>query len=395
MRTISNCRSCDSSKLTEILNLGEQYVSDFRADNSKPNKYPLVSVICEDCMLVQLKHSTPPQEMYHENYGFKSSISDTIREDLDDIVTTAFQWVNDPKEWLDIASNDGTLLSFVPKSVFRAGVDPVKFLCKEAKQHASIIYNSFFTGLPATFDVITSISCFYDMDDPNTFVSDVKNSMDTRSIWIVQQNYLLSTMQLNAVDNFCLEHLEYYTLLSLETLLEAHGLEVVDLSISTVNGGSIRTVIAHKGVYPVQDAVEQQRTIELEYGLDDINTYVEFGKTALTKVEALAKLVKSLKGKGKTISIIAASTRGATIWQAAGFGSSQIDYAVERNPAKVGKNFSAIDIPIISEEDFHSRPTDYAIIGPWFFAEEIMNREEDYLLKGGHFILPLPELEIV
>src|SRR6185369_2928630 len=124
MEPITECRACKNTNLTEFLDLGEQYLSDFRRDKKRPPKYPLVAMFCEDCKLVQLKHTTPQYEMYHDRYGFKSGISDSIKRDLDDVVVHAFQWCNDPKYWLDIASNDGTLLSFVPKNVYRAGVDP-------------------------------------------------------------------------------------------------------------------------------------------------------------------------------------------------------------------------------------------------------------------------------
>lgn len=398
MKAIKQCRSCKGANLRPILDLGKQYVSDFRNDAKKPNKYPIEAVICEDCLLVQLKHTTPSGDMYHENYGFKSGVSNSIKDDLRDIVQYAQGFKHSPTSWLDIASNDGTLLSYVPKRTYRVGVDPIGFLCEEAKLHADKIFNEFFQPsghIEAGYEVITSISCFYDMDDPNKFVDDVKTVLAPEGIWIIQQNYLLPTMQLNAVDNLCHEHLEYYTLLSLESLLERHELEVIDVTTSIVNGGSIRTAVAHKGAYPTQDSVEKQRTTEQDAGLHDIQTYEEFGKTATGKVVELKTLVNKLKDEGKTIAIIAASTRGATIWQAASFGPKQIGYAVERNPAKVGKMFSAIGVPIISEAEARKRKPDYMIIGPWFFADEIVEREAEYIKQGGKLILPLPEVKIL
>jgi NDP-4-keto-2,6-dideoxyhexose 3-C-methyltransferase len=81
------------------------------------------------------------------------------------------------------------------------------------------------------------------MPDPNKFVEDVAKSLDQHGVWIIQQNYLLTTMELSAVDNFCHEHIEYYTLKSLERLLEIHWLAVNEVYLSMVNGGSIRTVV--------------------------------------------------------------------------------------------------------------------------------------------------------
>lgn len=395
MKTIDNCRSCWSGRLVEFLDLGEQYVSDFREDKSKPNKYPLVAVVCEDCFLVQLKHTTPSEEMYHDNYGFKSGVSDSIRADLADIVTHAFQYQNDPDSWLDIGSNDGTLLSFVPGDIYRAGVDPITKYCEEAKQHADKITNDFFHAQKERYDVITTVSCFYDMDAPNQFVSDVADSLAERGVWVIQQNYLLTTMQLRAVDNFCHEHLEYYTLLSLEPLLRRHGLEVIDVSTSMVNGGSLRTVVAFKDRYPISETVEQQRLIELQQVLYEMEPYKVFASEVTQNLDDLKALLDEINAKNQRVAILAASTRGATIWQSAGITEKDVVYAVERNPEKVGKYFSAIGVPIVSEEYFRDDFPTYAIIGPWFFSEEIVRREQDYLARGGKLIQPLPKLQII
>lgn len=399
---ITHCRACKSSELTEFLDLGEQYLSDFRKDVQKPPKYPLVAVFCEDCKLVQLKHTTPQVEMYHDRYGFKSGISDSIKADHKDIVKTGLKHNPFPESWLDIACNDGTLLSFVPKEVYRCGVDPVTFLCEEAKQHSNRVVNDFFdakhfeteTGLEK-FDVVTSISCFYDMPDPNKFVADVKDVLADTGIWIIQQNYLLTTLELSAVDNFCHEHLEYYTLLSLENLLDEFDLEVNDVSVSMVNGGSIRTVVSHRGMYPVKKSVQKQRDKEAEASLETVEPYSDFAACVNNEIVALRKFAEQAKAAEKSVCILAASTRGATIWQAAGLGPDLISYAVERNPAKVGRNFSAIGVPIISEEEFRTLTPDFAIIGPWFFAKEIIKRERAYTKAGGKLVLPLPKVEII
>lgn len=394
---IKECRACKSDDLTEFLDLGEQYLSDFREDDKLPPKYPLVAVLCGSCALVQLRDTTPQSEMYHDRYGFKSGISDSIKNDLHDIVFHAQQYRDTPKSWLDIASNDGTLLSFVPKVTKKVGVDPVTFLCEEAAQHADYIVNDYFNSesVKEKFDVITSISCFYDMPDPTQFVEDVKNVLNDDGVWVIQQNYLLTTMELGAVDNFCHEHLEYYTLISLKKLLEKCGLEINEVKLSMVNGGSIRTIVSHKGTFPVDKSVDDQLEKEENYGLNSLAPYKEFSEKVGENLDKLYRTVKELKDNGNRICILAASTRGATLWQSANIGKELVDYAVERNVAKNGKRFSAIDIPIVSEETFRKDQPDYALIGPWFFADEIIKREHEYAERGGKFITPLPKVEIV
>lgn len=402
MKNIKTCRACDSSRLTPFLDLGEQYLSDFRRDDTKTPKYPIKAIFCEDCTLVQLDFTTPQAEMYHDRYGFKSGVSDSIKKDLDSIVLHAFQYVNDPGSWLDIASNDGTLLSFVPDLPgWKIGVDPVSFLCKEAdalNMYGTYIVNDYFSAeaVPVDeFDVITSVSCFYDMPDPNKFVSDVKSVLAAKGVWVIQQNYLLTTMELSAVDNFCHEHIEYYTLYSLEKLLNKHGLEVNEVYLSDVNGGSIRTIVSHQGTFDIDQSVYTQRMAEDHYGVTKAQTYHDFASRVFYQLNRLRRVLTELKDEGKRTVILAASTRGATIWQSAEIGPELVEAAVERNPAKVGAMFTAVGIPIISEEEFRAGKFDYAIIGPWFFADEIISREKDYVMGGGQLIKPLPEVKVI
>ncbi len=394
MKTITACRSCGSNQLAKMIDLGSQFTSDFRDDKKPTPAYPLQAVICRTCMLVQLRHTTPSEVMYHDNYGFKSGISDSIKADLKEVVSRGMEYK--PRNWLDIASNDGTLLSYVPSDVYRVGVDPVKFLCDEALQHADWIINDYFSATDFDgkdkFDLITSISCFYDMADPNAFVADVKKVLADNGVWIIQQNYLLTTMQLGAVDNFCHEHIEYYTLLSLEPLLKRHGLEVFKVETSMVNGGSLRTYVAPIGTQEIDQSVTDTRVEEEEEGVGALRTYFMFAAEAQATLDALTTTVKRLFDEGNKIYILAASTRGSTIWQAANI-QQYVTAAVERNPAKVGKYFSAIGVPIISEEQAHADNPGVMIIGPWFFAEEIIAREYEYLENGGMLLLPLPHVE--
>lgn len=395
---IKACRACGSISLIPILDLGEQYISDFRTDVSKPPRYPVKALICEDCKLVQLTHNVPQPLMYHDNYGFKSGVNEAIKADLDSATVDAFQYVPDPKSWLDIASNDGTLLSFVPRDIVRFGVDPVTYLCRQALPYADVIYNDYFSAYlfpeDAKFDVVTSISCFYDMPRPKVFCDHVAGILAPRGIWVIQQNYLATSLKLGAIDNFCHEHLTYWTLLSLEKLLDRCGLEVVEVKTSMVNGGSIRTMVAHKGIFEIDESVKEQRYQEKKANLHNLKPYLDFADSSFESIRQLSRLVTDLKAQGNSVAILGASTRGSTIWQAAGLGPELIDYAVERNPAKVGRYFSAIGVPIISELEAHKRLPEYMIVGPWFFLDNIIEREKGYLEAGGKLIAPLPEVKI-
>ena len=86
---------------------------------------------------------------------------------------------------------------------------------------------------------ITAIAMFYDLEDPNAFVADVARILDPSGIFVVQQSYLPLMLETNEIGNICHEHLEYYSLLSLEHLLHRHGLEVCDVVLNNINRGML------------------------------------------------------------------------------------------------------------------------------------------------------------
>ena len=111
--------------------------------------------------------------------------------------------------------------------------------------------------------------------------------------------------------------------------------------------------------------------------------------------EKLYRFVKEEVDKGKKVYCYAASTRGSTLLQSCGLDSKLITAAIERNPEKVGKVMASTSIPIISEEQARKDKPDYILILPWFFINEFLEREKDYLNNGGKFIVPLPEFRVI
>lgn len=403
-KTIKKCRSCFSKKLIKVLSLGNQYLSDFSKDNYQPAKSPLNLVLCNNCNLVQLKDTVSPTLLYTERYGYKSGINNTMKEELKEIVHKAQRKLNGRQKFsvLDIGANDGTLLSFYPKEVFKTAFEPIKKFALECSKYADIVINDFFNYksyadklADKKIDVITAISCFYDIDNPNKFLRDIRKILKKDGIFIIQQNYLVGMLMNNAFDNIVHEHLEYYSLLSLENLLSRHGLEIFHVEESAINGGSFRTFISHKKVKSIQESVFRWREYEKALKLDEVKIYNDFAKRVKKNKKELHNLIKELTKKSKNIYVYGASTRGNTLLQFYQLNNKLIKAAVERNPEKWGKNVSSLNIPIISEEEARKQKPDYMLVLPWFFKEEFLDREKNYLKNGGHFIFPLPKIEII
>lgn len=405
VKTIRKCRSCGSKKLNQILSLGKQSLSDFTTDNKKPPKYSLTLVLCTVCKLLQLKHTVSQALLYTERYGYKSGINQTMKNELKEIVSKTQKKIKRSKEKViavDIGANDGTFLSNYKKNVFKVGIEPIAKLAQECARHADIVINDYF-NLGAYISklnnkkahIITAISCFYDMEDPNTFLSDTKKMLHQDGILVIQQNYLVGMLKYNAFDNIVHEHLEYYSLLSLEHLLHRHDFEVFDVELSDVNGGSFRTYISHKHRKTIESSVDRIREYEKKLHLDKKLIYQQFAKRVKENKKKIYLLIKKLLKENKNIYVYGASTRGNTLLQYFNLDNSFIKAAIERNPEKWGKKIASVGIPIISENQARKEKPDYMFVLPWFFKDEFLSREKKYLQSGGHFIFPLPKVEVI
>ena len=392
------CRACGNAT-DLVLDFGEQYLPDFIPPGTpRGPRFPLRAVLCGSCTLLQLDGTVPRDALYHERYGFRSGVNEAVRADLASVVGYALGAVPQPGAWLDIACNDGTLLGNVPRSVTRTGIDPLAQFADEALGRADRIVSDYFQPgyfEPGEFDVVTSVSMFYDLDDPGAFARDVASVLAPGGAWVIQQNYSLDMIRLNAIDNFCHEHVTYFSVTSLMPVLAQAGLEISDVTYSSVNGGCFRVLASHRGARPERDSVASAVAAEAEAGLGDPLAWKQWGGDVLAELGKTRAFLEDAKVAGERVLLYGASTRGGTFLQMIGAGPGLLPYAVERSEAKVGTVMNATGIPVISEEEMRRYPPDYLLISPWFFREVFLEREKDYLAAGGSMIFPLPQFEVV
>jgi SAM-dependent methyltransferase len=413
----NTCRVCEGS-LEPILDLGEHYVSDFPAPGEPDGaKAPLEMVLCRRCRLLQLKHSVPPEVMYR-NYWYRSGTNQTMRDALADISGKAetLMHLKAGDAVLDIGCNDGTLLaSYRTGGLYKAGFDPAKNLAVLSRKVADRVVDDFFCADAFLADgelaahrpkVVTSIAMFYDLEEPNRFVSDIKRVLHRDGLWIIQMSYLPLMLKTNEFGNLCHEHLEYYSLHSLEYLLNLHGFDVVDVELNDINGGSIRTYLMNRegdkslfgdATYRelAAERVQAMRDDEVRMGLDTKAPYLEFAAWVERIRADVTGFIRDAVGKGKTVYVYGASTKGNTLLQYFGLDRTLIAAAAERNPEKWGRETVGTRIPIVSEEEARKANPDYFLVLPWHFLEEFVSREKEYLMRGGRFIVPMPHFTLI
>lgn len=417
MKTRTACRVCDGS-IDPILSLGEQYVSNFLSPGEPDGvRAPLDLVLCRRCYLMQLKHTVPAEVMY-QNYWYRSGTNKTMQMALTDISNKAESLVHlrEGDAVLDVGCNDGTLLaSYKTRGIYKIGFDPAENLAPLSRQLAAQVITDFFNadafqldpGLRGRYPkIVTCIAMFYDLEDPGKFVADVKTVMHPDGLWVVQMSYLPLMLKQNEVGNICHEHLEYYSMQSFEYLLKLHEFEIVDVELNDVNGGSLRAYIRNRGADAsifgdptycklASERVCALREQEIRLDLDNPRPYTEFAVWVERIKRDVVNFVEEQVEGGKTVYVYGASTKGNTLLQYFGLDHSLITAAAERNPDKWGKLTVGTHIPIISEVEARAAHPDYFLVLPWHFIEEFKQREKDFLLAGGRFILPAPHFTLI
>ena len=409
MKSIKNCRSCNSKELTPIISLGDQYISNFiKSKKEQGKKIPLNLVLCKKCKLLQLEHNAPDELMWNEKYLYRSNISSTIKGDLRDIVNRAtfLKEIKKDDIVVDIGANDFSMLKMYHKGIL-VGFEPCKNLIEGVDSEKFKIINNFFNAkdFKKKFDkkakIITAISMFYDLEDPNKFLEDIKECLDKDGLFIIQQNYLVSMLEQNAFDNILAEHRSYQSFTFLKNLLKKHTLEISDVELYEITVGSLRTYIKFKcnkdlkGFKDAEERIKQIEEKEKGFGLDKLKHYLEFASRIEKIKKELMSFLKQEKKKGKKIWIYGASTRGNVANQFFGLDCNLIDGIADKNSDKWGKKTVGSMISIVSPEEMRKRKPDFLLINTWHFASEIIKQESEFFEKGGKFIVALPEFKII
>lgn len=407
-KEITKCRISSSTNLINVLSLGNQYLTGVfpKSKEEKVTIGPVDLVWCPDSGLLQMKQSYGLDEMYGDNYGYRSGLNVSMVKHLQKKIKILEKLAKptDQELIIDIGSNDATSLKAYSGKFRKVGIDPTGKKFKEYYTDDLTLIPDFFTAekfkdiFPnEKAKIITSIAMFYDLEDPRSFVSDIQKCLAEDGIWHFEQSYMPSMLRTNSYDTICHEHLEFYSLRVVMNLLEGEGLRIIDVQMNDINGGSFAVTACKRDAKYKSNApiINWMLNQEKEMGLDTIKPYEEFAIRTAQHKKNLTDLIKALVADGKKVFGYGASTKGNVLLQYCGFTEKEIPFIAEVNTEKFGSYTPGTNIPIISEKEAKEMKPDYFLVLPWHFKNSIIAREEEYMNNGGKFIFPLPNIEII
>jgi SAM-dependent methyltransferase len=399
---IAKCRSCGSAGLEAVLSLGRTPLANalLKVEQlSDPEAtFPLDLVFCPACALVQITETVLPEKLF-SHYVYLSSYSDAMVQHSEELSRHLVEsrGLDSSSLVLEVASNDGYLLQFYKRAgIPILGIDPAANVAEVAEGRGIPTLVRFFGSDLAQelrdegrrADVIHANNVLAHVADLNGFVAGLALTLKDDGVAVIEVPHVKPMIERLEFDTIYHEHLCYYSLSSLQSLLERHGLKVVDVREISLHGGSLQCYAALSGKPSerVSRLVEKERAA----GVDGQEFYRDFGEKVQRLRRELRDMLRDLKSSGKRIAAYGASAKGATLLNYCRIGRETLDFVVDRSAAKQGYYTPGSHLPIYSPQRLLEDRPDYALLLTWNFADEILEQQQDYLKGGGRFVIPVP-----
>ncbi len=405
----NTCRLCGRYDLELVLQLaptpiGDAYVSVEHLSKVQET-YPLDLFLCHDCGHLQLLDVVDPEVLFGDYVYLTSSslgLIEHFRRYADEVLASVM-----PPEGalvVDIGSNDGSLLKFFQdQGMHVLGIDPARDIARKATESGIETLSTFFTAELARkiknergpTAIVTANNVFAHIDNLGDVADGIRELLATDGIFVFEVSYLVDIIQKMLFDTVYHEHLCYHTVKPLDSFFCRHGMQLIDVQRIPTKGGSLRgTAQLAGGPWTVSPSVARLMAIETNLGLDRAETFRAFAVRIDSVKNQLLSLLRDFKVQGKTIAGYGASVTVTTLIYHFDLGD-MLSFIVDDNPQKQNLFTPGHHIPVLSSQAIYERMADYVVILAWNYAQPIMKKHQAFLDQGGHFIVPLPRVEVM
>ncbi len=409
-KTSGCCRFCGTPLSHTFVDLGmsplcESYLTSEHLNQMEPF-FPLHVQVCSECFLVQLPEYVAPEKIFTE-YAYFSSYSDSWLAHSKSYAEKMIERFSLSSSSLvvEVASNDGYLLQyFVERKIPVLGIEPAANVAAVAIQKGVPSLVKFFGKETASelaasgcrADLLLGNNVLAQVPDLNDFVAGMKILLKPQGIITLEFPHLQRLMEQNQFDTIYHEHFSYFSLLTTERILAAHGLVLFDVEELPTHGGSLRVYARHAedGSKPVGKRVTELRSREESLGYRNLETYSRFAEQVKETKRKLLEFLIHAKRSGKRIAGYGAPGKGNTLLNYCAIRTDFLDYTVDRNPYKHGRYLPGTHIPIFPPDRIRETRPDYVLILPWNLKDEIIKQTAYIREWGGKFVVPIPEVQI-
>lgn len=405
----STCRLCDSSNVSRVVNLkpiplSENYTDD-RETALRDARHPVDVYMCADCGHVQQLDVIDSENLW-KSYTYYSGEAKGMPEHFQQVAGEFRQISGAPDDSLvvDIGSNDGSLLKPFKAAGHRVlGIDPAEEVVRRANEAGIETIEALMSPELAQkvrdehgpAHIICAFNVFAHADDLGAMVDSIRIMLADDGVFFFEAQYLLDIVDGMLVASIFHEHMSHHSVKPMIQFLDRHGLELIAAERSPIQHGSlIGTVQLKGGKRPVEASVAELVALEDKRRLDKLETMQQFDADVRRLREQTGALVKKWSDSDATIAAYGAARSGPMLIAQFDLANA-IEYIFDDHPQKVGKYSSGDGIPIIPTAELLERMPQYTVILAWVHAQKIIDSNQEYLNKGGHFVVLCPETRVV
>jgi len=243
-------------------------------------------------------------------------------------------------------------------------------------------------------DLVVAKQVLGNVTDAHAFCEGLKVLLSSQGRILLEMPSAMNVLEHNFYD--VLSHISRYlfSLLSMEKLLAAHGLDIEDGLNYEELGGGYRLYVGLAGTVKRSARVQALKDIELRAGLNRMDYYVAALQRGNSLKRKLFDLIDDLKTAGKKVVGFGAGIKASTLLNFCGLDRRYLDYVVDNAKHKQGMFMPGTRLPVVPLERL-TDDVDYILLLAWLYQDEIMKSLQGFLDRGGRVIVPVPETHIV
>lgn len=404
----TNCRLCDSSNLELALPIRPSPIGDAFIKESELNKkqesFSLDLYLCRNCGHLQLLDIIDPQLLF-ANYIYSTATSPGLVDHFKQYAATMINRIQPPQNSfiVEMGSNDGSLLRAFKNCGMRTlGIDPAYDIACKATQNGTETIPSFFTSRLAKqikveygeATIFAANNVFAHIDNMHDVAEGIRHLLAQDGVFVFEVSYIVDMIEKHVFDTIYHEHVSYHSIIPLETFLNKHGMKLFDIQRISSKGGSIRGFAQLlDGTRKTEPIVAELMSYENQINLYSLDIYKNLYYRLENIKNDIEHVLKKMKLENKIIIGYGASPSTTTLTYHFELGH-YLDFIVDENPIKQGRFSPGQHLPVLHPDMIAEKNVDCIVILAWQYAEKIIQKQQQFLERGGCFIVPLPEMKI-